>query len=522
MLTIFSTCKPMAHQPWKTIQRNAIQSWTKLYPRPEIILIGDDKGVAGLAKKFGCRHVPEVECNQWGTPLLGALFAIANKHATHDQLCYVNADVILTQDFVQALKQITVNLERFLMIGASRELLGPMDFSRGWQERLCQRTGKREPSGVDFFAFSRDACSEFDFSSIAVGRYGWDAWMMYTAHQQDIPVVDVTSVVTPYHQAHVKLSYNSEEVRANLNLTGAYLGSALGYIWGADLGLSKEGLYKRSFRTESAWRRASGWLAQEIVTIFSIPMGFDDWRCVNAKRQENSIGSWTRLLPRPEIILCGNERGIKDLADKYSCIHIPDIEYNASGTPIVSSVFDKAQNLSTYELMCYVNTDIILLPEFLKSLAIVSEKFPQFLMVGQRWNLPISGHMRWDADWQDQLRKRLQTLGSLHSVAGLDYFAFRRGLYRNLPPYVVGRYSWDNGLMLHAHHQGVPVVDATYDAVVVHHDHKQIPRSGEEFDYNKELYDDMKRRCGYGKETWGHTTEATWELHKGILRERRF
>ena len=46
MLTLFSTCKPF-HGHNGVIQRNALKSWRLLHPDIEIILFGDDEGVAG-------------------------------------------------------------------------------------------------------------------------------------------------------------------------------------------------------------------------------------------------------------------------------------------------------------------------------------------------------------------------------------------------------------------------------------------------------------------------------------------
>jgi hypothetical protein len=42
------------------IQRNAIESWTHLQPRPEIIPPGNDEGTGEVARELGLRHVPHV------------------------------------------------------------------------------------------------------------------------------------------------------------------------------------------------------------------------------------------------------------------------------------------------------------------------------------------------------------------------------------------------------------------------------------------------------------------------------
>jgi hypothetical protein len=47
------------------IQRNAIEAWTQMRPAPQVLLFGDDEGVADVARDLGVRHVPQVQRNRW-------------------------------------------------------------------------------------------------------------------------------------------------------------------------------------------------------------------------------------------------------------------------------------------------------------------------------------------------------------------------------------------------------------------------------------------------------------------------
>jgi len=87
-------------------QRNAIQSWLILNPKPDVILLGDDEGVSQAAKEFNVRHIPKVACNEFGTPLVSALFEEAEKTATTPLMCYVNGDIIFIQDFMDGIKKV--------------------------------------------------------------------------------------------------------------------------------------------------------------------------------------------------------------------------------------------------------------------------------------------------------------------------------------------------------------------------------------------------------------------------------
>src|SRR2546430_4941754 len=99
-MTLFTLPKGFTSS-FDTIQRNAIQSWLKIDPRPEIILFGDDPGVANVAEEYGLRHVPTVERNSYGTPLVGPVMEQAQQVALNDLVCYVNADIILPPGFAK-------------------------------------------------------------------------------------------------------------------------------------------------------------------------------------------------------------------------------------------------------------------------------------------------------------------------------------------------------------------------------------------------------------------------------------
>src|SRR3989344_8105736 len=98
MLTIFASPKAFRGH-FAIIQENAILSWTKIKPKPEIILFGGDKGVDQIAKKYRVKHIAAVKKNEKGTPILSDIFNKARKAAKNKILCYVNADIILPPDF---------------------------------------------------------------------------------------------------------------------------------------------------------------------------------------------------------------------------------------------------------------------------------------------------------------------------------------------------------------------------------------------------------------------------------------
>ncbi len=206
LLTIFSAPKPFTDPHINIIQRNAIGSWTHLGPEVEVFLVGDEPGMAEAARDWGVPCLPQVERNELGTPLVSSIFALARQAAGSPLLAYVNADMLFLPDFVQAARDTARQAERFLIIGQRWDLdqRTPLDFSPGWEERLRAGAGQRArlhlPAGSDYFIFPRALFAEMpDF---AIGRAGWDNWMIYHARQQGWPVVDGTPSILAIHQDH--------------------------------------------------------------------------------------------------------------------------------------------------------------------------------------------------------------------------------------------------------------------------------------------------------------------------------
>src|SRR5258707_4106632 len=121
VLTLFTTAKPFRGHIG-IIQRNAIQSWSRLHPEVEIILFGNEEGAAEIAQELELRHEAHVECNELGTKRLDSMFARAQAIARHDLLCYINCDIILMQDFRRAIERVRATHREFLMVGRRRDL----------------------------------------------------------------------------------------------------------------------------------------------------------------------------------------------------------------------------------------------------------------------------------------------------------------------------------------------------------------------------------------------------------------
>src|SRR3989338_9354907 len=136
-----------------------------------------------------------------------------------------------------------------------------------------------------------------------------------------------------------------------------------------------------------------------MLTLFFVPKAFEGNFAII---QENAIKSWITVIdPRPQIILLGNEKGAKDICTKYNLIHIPHIKKNIFGTPLLSDIFNKAQNRASNSIILYINSDIILTDNLDRIASKLAHKHKQFLASGRRYELQIEAPINFNADWKN-------------------------------------------------------------------------------------------------------------------------
>ncbi len=214
------------------IQRNAIMSWTKLAPRPEVFLFGEDEGVAEIAAELRLGHLRNVARSEFGTPRLDDLLRRARGASDAPVLCYANSDIILLQEFLQAVDAVARQMPWFLAVAhrLNIETQAAIEFGEGWEagfrREVLPRGVPGDHTGIDFFVFPREMYTEVP--PLAIGRAWFDQWMIREAREQGKPVVDVTPVAQAIHQLHEyghieggqKAAYWGEEARQNLEIYG--------------------------------------------------------------------------------------------------------------------------------------------------------------------------------------------------------------------------------------------------------------------------------------------------------------
>jgi hypothetical protein len=118
------------------------------------------------------------------------------------------------------------------------------------------------------------------------------------------------------------------------------------------------------------------------------------------------------------------------------------------------------------------------------------------------------------ADWEARVERLARETGTLANEWCADYFVFRRGFYKDLPPLVNGRNYWDNWLIWRAQSLGATVVDASRVVTVVHQNHDYGYHPGGE----SGVVNDPQTRNNYaiGKSGW-HLRNIREVSHKLTL-----
>jgi len=232
-------------------------------------------------------------------------------------------------------------------------------------------------------------------------------------------------------------------------------------------------------------------------------------------RQHNAVKSWVSL-PRCWVLLIGEES--RPAADEFATSLITSVQRTDLGMPQLDSLFETAQDWGgPGDLFLYVNADIILWDDIVFALEACARRFEEFLMVGQRTNLTLPGpidrekyRLRWRA--AEAIRR-----GELAHPCGCDYFGFTRDLWKEIPPYAIGRTTWDNWLIWSALEAGKPVIDVTEAVPVVPQRQVQpnLVRMGPDAKINRELVLEL------GKGWLGWVSHSTYVMDQEMqIRER--
>jgi hypothetical protein len=298
MLTFFTTAKPFTGHSG-IIQRNALKSWKQLHAEVEVIVFGNEEGVAKVCAELGLRHEPRVERvvlnagfastnpeTPSGMKRLDYMFKEAQRIARHRYLCYSNCDIVLLADFWKAVEKARSWREEFLLVARrwDTDVTSEINFGReewGAEIReLAMNKGQQQiPEYIDFFVFPRGFYDEVP--PLVVGRSYWDHWLVWRALSGGLPVIDASRFVVAVHQNH-SYGYHlqgkqgtNEDALAMRNLELAGGGSQQRSMHDASYAMTRKGRIVRTplrrmfsdfyaMRTKQGFLEKTQWLRRKL------------------------------------------------------------------------------------------------------------------------------------------------------------------------------------------------------------------------------------------------------------------
>ncbi len=198
-ITLFTT--PQAFENDR-IQWNAIKSWTLLNPKSDIFLFGNAPGIASITNEFGLYHIPNIDQNSSISDIAKWLDRVINNTI----LVYINPSVILTECFTQTIQEIYNNQEHFFLCGQYRTVQteGAIDFNNNqWQHQLRVMVDKQAmPQGQlqnIYLVFTKQLLKQLFVLDPNV-EYTWEQQLFYAALRKYYPIIDGSSIITPFLQ----------------------------------------------------------------------------------------------------------------------------------------------------------------------------------------------------------------------------------------------------------------------------------------------------------------------------------
>lgn len=211
----------------------------------------------------------------------------------------------------------------------------------------------------------------------------------------------------------------------------------------------------------------------------------------DAWRQEQAIKSWTLLEGiEKKIIIIGNDKGTKEISEKYNLIHEPNIK-TLDGVPYLYEMFLIANKYAEdSDIMLWTNSDMIYFQDMITTILNFKHKKPDeknYLLVGSRidWHNPKKLEKISKDDFFNKINlknkgttniEKLDSLYnecSIHPPCGIDYVIHSKTTFlNNIDPNLVIAGTRHDMIML-----GVGIdkkyftCDITNSCPVIHQNH---------------------------------------------------
>lgn len=230
MIAIFSSPRPFKEE-FDRIQRNAIISWLNLSDI-KIFLFEDEEGTTKkICDEYNLNYLDEVKKNENGTPLMDNCIEIIKKKVDAVAIVQVSTDIILNKTFNDTILKINKNFlnKTFYVVGQRIDIDKSFDLTKNnldenFFKELKKKGNLHTPTAMDYLVFSRNF--DIKIPPFAIGRPGWDSWLVSYCKKNKIPVIDATYSIDALHQNHSyptkKKNYFQSECDYNFKLAGGH------------------------------------------------------------------------------------------------------------------------------------------------------------------------------------------------------------------------------------------------------------------------------------------------------------
>jgi hypothetical protein len=250
-------------------------------------------------------------------------------------------------------------------------------------------------------------------------------------------------------------------------------------------------------------------------------------------RNKLAISSWLSVSLYSHVLLFINRSEFGALADELDhlygsgrVIYGGHIKTNLVHVPYIDEWFRQGIQRSPSNHVCFINADILLSANWfmrVKQIFHLMADHP-ILAIGQRMNSNLNaidfqnlsfGH-RLLQNIDDMVRKSRH---SPETAVAMDTFLFRIDHLplepKSVPPFIMGRYYWDNWLVGYLNHH-CDGISFSLNTPIYHINHQPNRRDSndDQFATNKYLWEANKRY-------FGSNLDVTWRLLGDILVHRR-
>ena len=224
-----------------------------------------------------------------------------------------------------------------------------------------------------------------------------------------------------------------------------------------------------TIKTEARYVNTKLWktdLPKPILTLFTTFNIEMQQRIV----YENTLKNWKRLKNVETLLFYGDEE-TKDMGELFNWTVLPVPKY-ACGTPVLRSMFEVAQNQFDSHFYGYANADLLLSPDFIRTLEHVlrSKGFDQgpVFITGRRIDVNVSALVNKNVHSEDEFVEMAKHGNLSHDMAA-DYFISNKlFLWKYIPDLVVGRPIIDNWLVWYSRMTNSKIIDSTFTALALH------------------------------------------------------